>query len=321
MNPVAPFASVLLADNPGPMTLDGTRSYVLRAPGAPGCVVVDPGPDLPPHLTTLADAGPVELVLVTHRHADHTGGLAQFRELTGAPSRGVLPEFCADGGAAGTGSTARDGSAHGDVHGRGAGTRRGPLADGEVLEVAGLRIEVLATPGHTADSVCFVVSTADGGGQAAAGTTAGTVVLTGDTVLGRGTTVLAEPDGSLRDYLASLDRLAARIAELGVATVHAPGAPDHAAAPGPVRGLPGHGPVVDDLGAVVGAYRAHRRERLDQVRSALTALGTSLPDAANPLPDTLLDEVTRAVYSDVDPSVLPAARSSVRAQLDHLRGR
>jgi glyoxylase-like metal-dependent hydrolase (beta-lactamase superfamily II) len=246
---------MLRADNPGPMTLDGTRSYVLRAPGSPGCVVVDPGPLLEPHLA--------------HRHPDHTGGLARFRELTGAPSRGVSPEFSVGGGA-----------------------RVDSLADGEVLEVAGLRIEALATPGHTADSVCFVVS--DGSSS---------VVLTGDTVLGRGTTVLAEPDGSLRDYLASLDRLGA----LGL--------------PGPVLGLPGHGPVIQDLGSAVHAYRAHRLERLDQVRSAITGLGAELPDAGSPLPDTLLDAVTGAVYADVDPSVLIAARSSVRAQLEYLRGR
>ncbi|WP_285101930.1 MBL fold metallo-hydrolase [Promicromonospora sp. MEB111] len=267
---------MLRADNPGPMTLDGTRSYVLRAPGSPGCVVVDPGPDLTPHLAALADAGPVDLVLVTHRHADHTGGLATFRELTGAPSRGVLPEFCAE----------RDGGA-----GSG-GVGAGPLADGEVLEVAGLRIEVLATPGHTADSVCLVVS--DG---------TSSVVLTGDTVLGRGTTVLAEPDGSLREYLASLDRLSA----LDL--------------PDPVPGLPGHGPVLPDLRAVVHAYREHRTERLGQVRSALTALGVTLPDAGAPLPEPILDAVTGAVYADVDASVLPAARSSVRAQLEYLRGR
>ncbi|MFD2794314.1 MBL fold metallo-hydrolase [Promicromonospora vindobonensis] len=267
---------MLRADNPGPMTLDGTRSYVLRAPGAPGCVVVDPGPALEPHLAELAAAGPVELVLVTHRHADHTGGLARFRELTGAPSRGALPEFCAAGGAGGTGA--------------------GPLADGEILDAAGLRIEVLATPGHTADSVCFVVS-APGDPES------GRVVLTGDTVLGRGTTVLAEPDGSLRDYLASLDRLTAlRL-------------------PGSCPGLPGHGPVVPDLGAVVGEYREHRLGRLDQVRSALSTLGATLPDAAAPLPESLLDRVTRTVYTDVDPSVLGAARSSVRAQLEYLRGR
>ncbi|WP_419707910.1 MBL fold metallo-hydrolase [Promicromonospora sp. NFX87] len=261
---------MLRADNPGPMTLDGTRSYVLRAPGSSGCVVVDPGPALEPHLTELAGAGPVELALVTHRHPDHTGGLARFRELTGAPSRGGLPEF--------------------SVGSRGAGVDS--LADGEVLEVAGLRIEALATPGHTADSVCLVVS--DGSSS---------VVLTGDTVLGRGTTVLAEPDGSLRDYLASLDRLSA----LGL--------------PGPVLGLPGHGPVIQDLGSAVHAYRQHRLERLEQVRAALTGLGAELPDVASPLPDTLLDAVTGAVYADVDASVLIAARSSVRAQLEYLRGR
>jgi glyoxylase-like metal-dependent hydrolase (beta-lactamase superfamily II) len=271
---------MLRADNPGPMTLDGTRSYVLRAPGAPGCVVVDPGPLLEPHLTALADAGPVALVLVTHRHADHTGGLARFRELTGAPSRGVLPEFCAGG----------DG-----------------LGGGEALAVAGLRIEVLATPGHTADSVCFVVSApGEPGGESsgeATGATSGTVVLTGDTVLGQGTTVLAEPDGSLRDYLASLDRLSA----LDL--------------PRPVLGLPGHGPVIPDLGAAVRAYREHRLQRLDQVRSALASLGAELPDAGGSLPDALLDAVTAAVYTDVDPSVLVAARSSVRAQLEYLQGR
>ncbi len=273
MHPISSFASVLRADNPGPMTLDGTRSYVLRAPGAPGCVVVDPGPDLAPHLAALADAGPVDLVLVTHRHADHTGGLARFRELTGAPSRGVSAEYCAGAG---------------------------PLGDGEMLEVAGLRIEVLATPGHTADSACFVVS-------APGDPASGTVVLTGDTVLGRGTTVLAEPDGSLRDYLASLDRLSA---------LDLPGP-----ASDPIPGLPGHGPVLPDLRAAVHAYREHRTERLDQVRSALAALGVTLPDGEGPLPDAVLDAVTGAVYSDVDASVLPAARSSVRAQLEYLRGR
>jgi glyoxylase-like metal-dependent hydrolase (beta-lactamase superfamily II) len=144
--------------------------------------------------------------------------------------------------------------------------------------------------------VCLVVSAIDDPAS-------GTVVLTGDTVLGRGTTVLAEPDGSLRDYLASLDRL-------GTLDL-----------PGPVLGLPGHGPVIPDLDAAVRAYREHRLERLDQVRTALAALGTQLPDAGEPLPDTLLDAVTGTVYADVDPTVLGAARSSVRAQLDYLRGR
>ncbi|NDO89490.1 MBL fold metallo-hydrolase [Cellulosimicrobium composti] len=258
--PVTRLAAVLRADNPGPMTLDGTRSYVLRAPGSASCVVVDPGPDDAAHLDALAAAGPVELVLVTHRHADHTAGSPRLRARTGAPVRAADPDHC-----------------HGGA----------PLRGGETIRAAGLRIDVLATPGHTADSVCLVLPDDDPGGT----------VLTGDTVLGTGTTVIAEPDGSLGDYLASLDALEA------VAT---------RAVPGPATGLPGHGPVVDDLGQRVRAYRAHRHERLAQVRAALAGLGLdpAAPDA--------VDRVVAHVYADVDPSVRGAARQSVTAQLAHL---
>jgi glyoxylase-like metal-dependent hydrolase (beta-lactamase superfamily II) len=250
-----PHVSVVRADNPGPMTLDGTRSTVLCAPGSPSCVVVDPGPDDERHLAALAAAGPVELVLITHRHADHTAGSARLHALTGAPVRAADPDHC-----------------HGGE----------PLRDGERIEAAGVRIEVLATPGHTADSVSFVVTAP---GEAP-------VVLTGDTVLGRGTTVIAEPDGSLRDYLASLDTLE-RVGDGRV-------------------GLPAHGPAIDDLGAAVRAYRAHRLERLDQVRDALATLGRAPEDDA-------ADAVVAHVYADVDPSVRRAARQSVVAQLAYLR--
>lgn len=279
--PVTPFAAVLRADNPGPMTLDGTRSHVLRAPGAAAAVVVDPGPDDAQHLAALAAAGPVELVLVTHRHADHTAGAPRLRELTGAPVRAADPAHCLGGA---------------------------PLRGGEVVEAAGLRIEVLATPGHTADSVSFVVAPA---AETAAGAEAAEaperVVLTGDTVLGRGTTVIAEPDGSLRDYLASLGLLE----RVTAGTV---------AGASTVRGLPGHGPVVDDLGVVVRAYRAHRHERLAQVHAAVTALGVTLP-AGGKVPAGLADAVVDAVYADVDAAVRRAARQSVVAQLEYLAGR
>ncbi|MFE5340980.1 MBL fold metallo-hydrolase [Isoptericola sp. NPDC056578] len=251
-----PHVTVVRADNPGPMTLDGTRSYVLRAPGSSSCVVVDPGPDDERHLATLAEAGPVELVLVTHRHADHTAGSARLHALTGAPVRAADPEHC-----------------HGGE----------PLRGDETIDAGGLRVDVLATPGHTADSVSFVVTAPDGAGSGEP------VVLTGDTVLGQGTTVIAEPDGSLRDYLASLDLLE----RVGAGRV----------------GLPGHGPALDDLGTAVRAYRAHRLERLDQVRSVLATLG----------PAADADAVVAHVYADVDPSVRRAARQSVVAQLAYLR--
>jgi glyoxylase-like metal-dependent hydrolase (beta-lactamase superfamily II) len=113
-------------------------------------------------------------------------------------------------------------------------------------------------------------------------------VLTGDTVLGRGTTVVAHPDGVLADYLASLRRLR----ELGDVTV-----------------LPGHGPELPSAGAAAAEYLAHREARLHQVRAAVDA---GAADA---------ESIVRTVYADVDPSLWSAATLSVRAQLRYLRDR
>lgn len=248
------------AENPGPMTLDGTNSYVLSAPGAAGVVVVDPGPLLEGHLAELAGAGAVELILVTHHHGDHTAGSARLHELTGAPVRGALPEFCHGGNS---------------------------LSDGEPIQAGGLTIEVLATPGHTSDSLCFLVNHDGGHG----------LVLTGDTVLGRGTTMLDYPDGKLGDYLASLEKLA----QLGSPTR-------------PLLALPGHGPVLPDLSATVLDYQLHRQERLAQVRAAVDALRK-----ANGVEPTAAD-VVAVVYADVPANVLGAAELSVQAQLEYLRG-
>ncbi|MUN07902.1 MBL fold metallo-hydrolase [Agromyces luteolus] len=261
--PLPDGVTLVRAPNPGPMTLDGTNSWVLRGEGATGSAVVDPGPTDAAHLARLAEGG-VELVLVTHRHPDHTDAVDAFAELTGAPVRAIDVAWC-----------------------RGAD----PLADGEVIAAGGFRLEVLATPGHTSDSMCVVIRGAEATDDAPLG------VLTGDTVLGRGTTIIAHPDGALGPYLESLDRLLT----IGITAADASGA---------VAVLPGHGPVLPDLAAICDAYLAHRAERLDQVRAALAHLG----DAATP------EAVTDVVYADVDPAVRGAAEASVRAQLDHLRG-
>ncbi|AIY03570.1 Zn-dependent hydrolase [Arthrobacter sp. PAMC 25486] len=248
------------SENPGPMTLDGTNSYVLAAPDAAGVVVVDPGPLLEGHLAELAGAGAVELILITHHHGDHTDGSARLHELTGAPVRAALPEFCHGGTA---------------------------LFDGELIQAGGLTIEVLATPGHTSDSLCFVLNNDGGHG----------LVLTGDTVLGRGTTMLDHPDGKLGDYLASLERLR----QLGSLT-------------GSMVVLPGHGPVLPDLSAAVLGYQAHRRERLAQVRAAVDELRKK--NGFEPI----AADVVAVVYADVPANVLGAAELSVQAQLEYLRG-
>jgi glyoxylase-like metal-dependent hydrolase (beta-lactamase superfamily II) len=251
---VTPLASVLLAPNPSPMTLEGTNTWVLRAPGEDACVVVDPGEDDPAHLGRVAAHGPVALVLLTHRHHDHAAGARRFAASTGAPVRALDPSLV-------LGSEA--------------------LGDGDVVAAAGCEIRVLATPGHTSDSLSFVL---DGPGAA------GPAVLTGDTVLGRGTAVIAHPDGALGPYLGSLRRLALL--------------------PEATTVLPGHGPELPDAAAVAGRYLAHRRQRLDEVRAALDALG----------PEATAREVVERVYVDVDRVLWPAAEASVRAQLDYLRG-
>ena len=254
---VTPLAGVVLAANPSAMTLDGTNTWLLRDdPSRRQAVVVDPGPAEETHLASvLSAAGSVPLILLTHGHADHAEGARRLHELTGAPVLALDPAH-------------RYGSEG--------------LAEGAVLDGAGVRIEVWATPGHTADSLSFVLPGEPGGaGQAAA-------VLTGDTILGRGSTVVAHPDGVLADYLASLRRLATLE---GVAV------------------LPGHGPELADAGAAARGYLAHREQRLAQVRQALADGGADLS----------AKEVVRRVYADVDPALWPAAEWSVEAQLAYLR--
>ena len=250
-------ASCVLAPNPSPMTLEGTNTWVLAEPGGRRAVVIDPGPDHDEHLAAIAAEAEVRdvevgVVLLTHGHPDHADGARRFGEMVHAPVRALDP-----------------------AHRLGAEG----LGGGDVVAVDGLEIRVVATPGHSADSLSFHLP-------------ADNAVLTGDTVLGRGTTVVAHPDGKLGAYLGSLHRLRALCDEAAVTTV-----------------LPGHGPVIADAPGVLDYYLAHRAERLAQVEQAVRA-GITEPQA-----------VVEHVYADVDPILWPAAELSVRAQLDYLADR
>jgi glyoxylase-like metal-dependent hydrolase (beta-lactamase superfamily II) len=237
------------------MTLDGTNTWIVAEPDSPLAVVIDPGPLDERHLARVVAAAEeagkrVALTLLTHGHPDHAEGAARFAELTRTPVRALDPALrLGDEG----------------------------LAAGDSVTTGGLELRVVATPGHTADSLSFHLP-ADG------------AVLTGDTVLGRGTTVVAHPDGRLGDYLDSLRRLQALTVDGGVDTV-----------------LPGHGPVLADARGAVEYYLAHRAGRLAQVETAVEA-GHRTPAA-----------VVAQVYADVDRALWPAAELSVRAQLDYLR--
>jgi len=271
--PFGEVARCVLAPSASPMTLDGTNTWVLGDPGSSRSVVVDPGPLDPGHLDAVArSAGDVAVVLLTHRHLDHSEAARTFAERVGCGVRALDPAYRL-------------------------GTEG--LGEGDVIAVGELEIHVVATPGHTSDSLSFVIPSER-------------TVLTGDTVLGRGTTVVAHPDGRLGAYLDSLDRLHALAESQEVTTI-----------------WPGHGPVIEDALGALDHYLAHRRERLDQVREALRTLGVPLSHAAsnpasNPASDPASDpalsrRVVELVYADVDPVLWPAAEVSVRAQLDYLR--
>ncbi|MPY47686.1 MBL fold metallo-hydrolase [Streptomyces acidicola] len=249
-----PRAVNVLAPNASPMTLDGTNTWILSEPDSELAVVVDPGPLDDGHLRNVVDTAEragkrFALTLLTHGHPDHAEGAARFAELTGTKVRALDPAL-----------------------------RLGDegLGAGDVVTVGGLELRVVSTPGHTADSLCFHLP-------------ADRAVLTGDTILGRGTTVVAHPDGRLGDYLDSLRRLRSLTVDDGVHTV-----------------LPGHGPVLDDAQGAVEFYLAHRAHRLAQIE-------TAVEDGYR-----TADEIVAHVYADVNRSLWPAAELSVRAQLDYL---
>ncbi|MEU2378728.1 MBL fold metallo-hydrolase [Streptomyces misionensis] len=252
--PATERAVNVLAPNASAMTLDGTNTWIVAEPDSDLAVVIDPGPLDEGHLRAVLDTAEkagrrIALTLLTHGHEDHAEGAARFAELTRTRVRALDPAL-----------------------------RLGDegLAAGDVITTGGLELRVVPTPGHTSDSLSFHLP-------------ADRAVLTGDTILGRGTTMVAHPDGRLGDYLDSLRRLRSLTVDDGVHTV-----------------LPGHGPVLEDAQGAVEFYLAHRAHRLAQVE---TAVENGHRTAA---------EVVAHVYADVDRSLWPAAELSVRAQMEYL---
>ena len=241
----------VLAANPSPMTLDGTNTYVLHPPGSGVAAIVDPGPTDPDHLAQVQavlrdlDAWPTA-VLVTHHHVDHAAAAQAFADHFSCRVHAASPAV--------------------------AGPDGHVLSDDSRIDLPGLLVAAVATPGHCGDHLAFRLGTG--------------ALLTGDHVLGRGTSVVAHPDGDLAAYLASLRR----VLELG-----------------PDALFPGHGPeLTADPTAVVEYYLVHREFRQQQI---LAVLGDGPAAPA---------DLVATIYADVDPVLWPAAEASTRAALDHL---
>lgn len=238
----------VLAPNPSPMTLDGTNTYVIGPADSGEAIIVDPGPPDGAHLervrATLRDRDAQPVtIMVTHHHPDHAEAAAGWSRTFGC----------------------RVAAATRDV----AGSSGTIIADGSRLRVGGIDVDVLATPGHTRDHLSLRLPTG--------------AVLTGDHVLGRGTSVVAYPDGDLGAYLSSLRRLL----DLG-----------------PDALFPGHGPeLTEDPTAVLLYYQQHRAFREAQI-TAILADGPATPAA-----------IVAQIYAEVDPRVWDAAEASTRATL------
>lgn len=241
----------VLAANPSPMTLDGTNTYLVGPPGHGEVVVVDPGPDDADHLaaveTALAERDAgVAAVVVTHHHQDHAEAARPWARRFGVEVHAATREVASPNGRL--------------------------LRDGDTVAIGGERLTVVATPGHTRDHLSLRAPTG--------------ALLTGDHVLGRGTSVVAYPDGDLAAYLDSLRRVLAL---------------------GPDALYPGHGPALTrDPAAVLRYYAEHRRFREWQLLDALSA-GPATPA-----------ELVARIYAEVDRRLWPAAEASTRAAIEML---
>ena len=263
---VSPLVRRLVANNPGAFTFTGTCSYIV---GNGEVAIVDPGPAEAKHIAALLDAvrgERVRHVLVTHTHRDHSPAAAAIRQATGAPvvgARPFRPRF-PDGGLAGLDAAHDLAYAPDKV-----------LADGERIEGRGYTLETVATPGHAANHLAFALLDEN-------------CLFSGDCVMAWSTSVVAPPDGSMGDYMASLDKLRER---------------------GDVVYWPGHGGPVREPQRYVRALAHHRRQREASILARLEAGDETIP------------EIVARIYENLDPALVGPARLSTLAHLEDLIAR
>jgi glyoxylase-like metal-dependent hydrolase (beta-lactamase superfamily II) len=241
----SPPIHLIVAPNPSLLTGPGTNTYVVGSD--PACVI-DPAVPEKAYIEAVREAaGRVEVILVTHRHPDHVGGVRALASVSGATVRAFGQEPA--GGV--------------DVV---------PLSDGEMVVFGGVGLRALHTPGHASDHLCFLLEGVGG-------------LFSGDNVLGEGTAVIAPPDGNMRSYLATLERLR----ELAVDRIY-----------------PGHFRPLDGGREVLDRYLAHRTEREAAIVAAVMDSRATI------------DEIVARAYTDTPPELHPIALHSARAHLEML---
>lgn len=269
---VTDYATCVLAPNPGPYTLEGTNTWIIGDTSTE-VAIVDPGPAETSHAERVAAAVhgcPKISIVITHRHADHTDGIDILSQRIGRHKTYATLECFS--------------------------YETDPVRKVTQLVVADLNLTLYPTPGHTADSLSIMINPhTTVGHDSIEGSSKTTALLSGDTVLGRGSTIISARDGSLHDYLGSLETLAWVVSEGRAVTSK------------PTLLLPGHGPAQDDAAKVIQTYQQHRQRRLQAVQAAMESGAQSVR------------EITDIVYHNVDPALRKAAEDAVRAQYEYLK--
>ena len=265
---LSPLVRRIVADNPGPFTFTGTCTYIV---GQGRVAVIDPGPDQPAHVSAILDAvrgETVSHIVVSHTHRDHSPAARLLREHTGAVVVGCGPH-----------RSARPLSENETNTLESSGDRDyapdHELRDGDAVSGPGWRLAAVATPGHLANHLAFALPEER-------------TLFSADHVMAWSTSVVAPPDGSMQDYIASLEALRDRNE-----TIY----------------WPGHGGPVREPQRFVRALLHHRRQREASIVNRLAAGDRTIPD------------IVAAIYVGLRPSLIGAAGLSVFAHLEDLVAR
>lgn len=249
---LSPLVRRVVARNPGPFTYKGTGTYVV---GHGSVAVIDPGPDDSAHLEAILEGlggESVTHILITHTHIDHSPLSRALSDATGARVYAFGPNPSTPGGT---------GEAGGDVD----FVPDEIVCDGDRLEGKGWSFDVVHTPGHASNHLCF-------------GLTEEKLLFTGDHVMGWSTSVISPPDGDMAAYVESLKRLLVRE---------------------DLHYLPTHGPRIDHPQDYVRQLILHRSERESEILAALTAGPVSIGELVDRIYVGLPDKLVRAAGRSV----------------------